>query len=285
MSALLSYRNLADAAPSVTGSAVANFPLSNLLTRQLSSTWRADTSVNPEILVDLGADAGAARVIALLGTNRAGPDTGGADMYVFGSADGASWSPLAMPSGPDDTGVPDLPRNVITIVEDAFMAGFPRYLRIIPRWIPVDGASYFEAGRLWIGDALVLPDECDGNWELSVVDSGRADESASKQVYINRGKRQRVLRMAVTLMPTEVAFGFSEGATSATGVPSMQDLMHHVGATGEVLALIRNGANAANAAIWARRAGIYGRLSGDSLTIRHDDGPNYSTNLSIIEES
>lgn len=285
MSALIFYRNTADTAREVSAPALANFPASNLLTRQLSATWRADLAGTPEIFMDRGADdTRPVRVVALLATNRAAAAATGEDIYVFGSDDNAAWYPISVTLGATDAGVPSLPGNAVTLVGESFVDTFPRYVRIRPRWIPKDGASFVEAGRLLLGDALVFPDECDGNWEFSVRDRGRIDEAAGLQVYPAVSKRQRVLRMAVTSVPTETAYGFSDDATEASAVPSLQDLMLHAGSTGEVLVLIRGSIDDAKTALWARRLGIYGHLTDDSLTIRHDDGPHYSTTLTFIEE-
>ncbi len=151
-----------------------------------------------------------------------------------------------------------------------------RYVKIET---PAFGGDYIEAGRLWIGDALVVPYGADANWTIGTHERGSVDESAGLEVYPSAKPRGRELRLSFTALDESWAFGVPEdGGTTVTDVPSFQDLHTHVGAIGEVIAMPRTDW------IWPRRIGIYGRLSDDSLSIRHVAGPVYSTSMRVIEE-
>jgi hypothetical protein len=279
MSALIAYRNLSDGVP-LSGAELPKFPLSNLQQRELSSTWRAEVTSAPVILLDLGA-VQVIRCVALIGANqemRSGDST-----MVETSIDGVNWSANWI-QAPVDDAARNLQKIVVALQPQDGSHSPARYLRITPGWTPANEATYYEAARLWISDAIVFPDEVDGNWELGVRDRGRIDESGGLQVRADVRKKQRTLRMAITAVPTEVAFGFADDAIDAEDIPSLQDMMLHAGSTGEVLALIRNYGSPENAALWMRRLGIYGHLTDDSLFIRHDDGPHHSATLTIIEE-
>lgn len=287
MSVLISYRNLADTAPVISGPDLPNFPLSNLRVRQLSATWRAEIygSEPPEIFVDRGVGAGPIRVIALLATNRYRPDTEGKDVEILYSHNNALWSLIPNIVGAPDIGCPGLPNNVIGLVGDELLEMPPRYLRIVPKWQPSGDSEYYEAGRLWIGDAIVLPKGCDSGWGFGVRDRGRDDETDGLQVYADPRKKQRWLRLPLSGVPTATAYGYADSAIRALDVPSLQDMMLHAGKIEPVLAFHRyDDASAANTAIWARRTGVYGRLTEDSLQIDHESGPNYKATLTIREE-
>lgn len=287
MSALLVYRNLADTAAEVSGPENLNFPISFLLKRQLAETWRAAVADSPEIFVDLG-EIKALRIIALLATNATISAGYHEDLIAFGSSNGDGWFPLLIGTAANDLGVPSLPNNIIHVLDDTW-SEIPqvRYLRILPQWTPRDGAPYYEAGRLWIADALVLPDEVDGNWEFSVRTRGSTADSFGGQTYADKRKMQRVLQLSATNVSTEIAYGFADDALSAADVPSLQDMMLHAGngSGSEVMVLIRNYGAPASASIWMRRLGIYGHLTDDSLRIRHEEGPLHSVNLTFLEES
>lgn len=275
MSALIAYRNLADAA-TLTASAVAGFPVTNLQTRQLSTRWRLatpDSSVHT-VAVDLGSIK-TVRVVALLSQINFG-DAGATALRL--SEDGVTWTETSLMAEPD-LGVPGLAPNLIRVIEAGVSA---RYIEIK---LKRENASpaYIEAGRLWIGDALIIPYGADSDWSISTRERGTVDESAGLEVYPSAKRKGRELRMSFSVLDVAYAYGTPAGADGGTwvipsDVPSFQDLHTHVGAIGEVIALPRT------SYIWPRRVGIYGRLSEDSLSIQHIVGPNYSTSLRVIEE-
>lgn len=278
MAALIAYRNLADQA-SLSGAALPGFPPTNLQTRQLDTVWRAHTAGATQITVDLGS-AQTVSMVALLAINSGARSA--SDLTVEYSSNGSTWS-TAVASVPSDAGAPDLPRGLIARVRaqgsNPLSKLTTRYLRITASWATIGNANYREAGRLWVGNSIDVPEGCDAGWSLSNHDYGTLDRSAGQQVYADRRTRVRVLNVSMTGIDTSIAYGFAESATVAANVPSLDDLINYAGSTGEVIVAPR-----ADAPLWLRRTGIYGHLTPDSLRIRHLSGPNYACDLTIEEE-
>jgi hypothetical protein len=153
-----------------------------------------------------------------------------------------------------------------------------RCVRVAPGWISTDADGWRSIGRLWIGDALILPNGVDARWQQGVLEFGQLDTSAGRQAYENPAARSRTLMCPLSKLDTMQAFGFDEGDTSAADVPCIQSLQLDVGATGEVIVLPRT-----SSSIWMRRLGIYGHLA-KPPTIAHESGPYFSTTLRVIEE-
>lgn len=269
MSALIAYRNLSDAA-TLTGPAETGFPLSNLKTRQLSTRWRVLTpdDSDHDIVIDLGAEK-AVRVFAFLGcVNMA------RSMTMRTSADGVSWSAGISPTVVDDDGCPDLPDNIFFLTPGTTYVF--RYFKLSVK--RSSGAAFMEAGRLWVSMALDIPYGANSDWSISTRERGSVDESAGLQIYPSAKPRGRELRMSFGALDVEYAYGVSDEVSPVSDVPSFQDLHTYAGAIGEVIAFPRTNH------VWPRRLGIYGRLSEDSLSIRHMAGPNYATEVRVIEE-
>lgn len=270
MSALIAYRNLADAA-TLSGPATSGFPLDNLKTRQLSTRWRVatpDSSVHT-VAVDLGSIK-TVNVVALLSCGGVA-SSGAASLRL--SENGSTWTELNIENY-TDYGAQELPHNIIRVIDDGIEA---RYIEVKVKRASVSN-TYIEAGRLWIGSALIIPYGANSDWEISTRERGDLDESAGLQVYPSAKPRGRELRMRFFPLDVSLAFGTSDGGVTGSLVPSFQDLHTYAGGIGEVLAIPRT------SNIWPRRIGIYGHLSEDSLSIRHEAGPNYSTSVRVIEE-
>jgi len=272
MSAIISYRNLADAA-ALTGSATINFPLANLQTRQLAKVWRQNAGFPHSITADLGT-AQQVALVALLNINCATRAVG--DCVIEASNDSITWVPASF-TLPADAGAPDLPRALFAYIPGFHVAA--RYIRLTPAWARIGGAAYYEAGRLWIGNTIDIPSGCDAGWALGGQDFGSLDRSAGLQFYADRLPRGRILRMPCTGLATTIAYGFADKATVGTNVPSFDDFINYAGSTGEVIA-----AHRADSPLWVRRSAIYGHLSPDSLLLSHHAGPNYAWNGTVIEE-
>jgi hypothetical protein len=263
MSALIAYRNLADSAI-VTGPENAGFPLTNLATRQLSTKWRGPNT-GVEIVIDLLTDT-TVRLVAMLSHNMLIGQT----ISVYSSPDGTSWTFVAQ-SVSTDLGVPDLPQNAFVVIDGGVLT---RYVKVSMAGAPL---AYLEAGRLWIGDALVIPYGANSDWGIKTRERGTVDESDGLEIYPSKKPNGRELRMSFSPTSIALAYGTQDGVT-ALNVPSFQDLHTYASAIGEVIAFPRS------SGIWPRRVGVYGRLTEDSLDIRHLAGPNYSTDVRVIEE-
>ncbi len=277
MGALISYRNHADSAVlSLTGGAVAGYPVANLQTRQLSHVARMTAAASPQIVVDLGI-ARFVSVVGLFNINASALTSGSCAIEY--SVDGLTWTP-AVVAIPGDSGVPDLPRCLLLIIPpDGFGdPQFVRYLRIRPLWARIGAAAYYEIGRLWVGDALVIKEGCDKGFDIGFVDSGALDFSAGNQAYEDKRERVRVLRVRFGTLTTLQAYGMDDLAGGAVDVASFQDLQMAVGLTGEVIVIPRS-----DTALWIRRAGIYGHIAGP-WSIKHLAGGRHSAEFSVQEE-
>jgi len=278
MSALVGYRNLADAATVTATASLIGYPITNVQVRQLSATWRANASSNPKIVIDLGTQK-SIMLVALLGINAGAFSIG--DATIEYSTDGVSWTPDPSVVLPGDGGSPDLPRCLIVRIPPQLLGvkRQTRWIRITPAWNRLGGAPYFEVGRLWISDAIEFPDSIDSAWTLLASDSGSIDDSRGLQVYEDKGSRGRVLRARFPAMKTEQAYGFAETDASAVNAPSVDDLFMAAGKTGEVLFIPR-----ADSPLWIRRTAIYGHLTPDSLALGHLAGNRYSWDATVEEE-
>lgn len=273
MSALIAYRNLFDAwpfdidgGPGTDNQPLAGYPLANLKLRQLSSVTRItnlDTgSGNPLFIPFAPVSAVTANVVVVYGY----PPSQITFEGTLGSASVLNFST-------DDSGIGLPPLRVFLIpssIGDLERMTFEYGLVFPP--------NYIELARVYVANALVLPNGVDATWSLGVDDSGSLDASHGRQWYEAAGVRTRRLDISIAQMPTEVAFGFPEGATSAYPQPSIQDLQLQAGATGEIVVVPRS-----SNGLWIRRAAVYGHME-RAPAIRHAAGPNFSTQFSVIEE-
>jgi hypothetical protein len=285
--ALLAYRNDADTATVSLGmgGTLAGFPLSNLALRQLSKVARLNLAGPPRIDVDLGAVQNV-KLIALLALGNVQP-TAAVDLVVQYSQNGSTWF-TATVDIVNDAGVTTLPTGVFLVPVKAGPDGSPtgdgvgvraRYLRLTPNWVPIAG-SYRDIGRLWVSDALVIPAGVDGDFELDFIDTGTLDASDGSQFYESKKTRTRALRVNLSAMPAQTAYGFADNASSALDVPSIQGLQMEAGCTSEIIVLPRT-----TSGLWVRRMGVYGHVDANARpTIRKTAGDSYSTSFTAIEE-
>ncbi len=271
MGALISYRNRIDTATLSASNVLAGYPLTNLQTRQLAKVCRLDSLGDPTITIDLGA-AMRTDVIAALGTNAASAATGNTAIS-WATSPGGPWTTISGPTA-NDAAVPDLPRSII--VSHGVDAPV-RYWRFKPQWSRVGGAAYFEIGRLWLGPAIMVPEGCASDWGMGFLDRGTLDASGGWQMFEDARPRVPRLRMRFEV-ETELAYGYTEGATSSTDVPCFQDMQMAAGVTGEVIAAPR-----ASSLLWLRHAGIYGHVE-SPFEITHLAGQRFGVEFAIVGE-
>lgn len=258
---------------------VDGYPLDNLRSRQLSDTARWLTAGLPGIvsLDVILPEPKPVAVVGLLGANfREANHVANLTVNTYAAG---NWTEPYTVVDNQDRGVRGLPYNLIAAMplQDG---GAPvvEALRITAEWDAI-GALFTEAARLWVGDAIIIPTGVDAQWDLSVIDTGRVEESKGKQAYEDPGPRIRQINCTLTQMEAPLAFGFAEGAVEAPDVPSFNDLQLAAGATGEVLVITR-----AETPVWVRRTAVYGRMAGAAPKIAHVGGGYYSTSISAIEE-
>lgn len=264
----VTYRNLIDEATlTLTGGAIAEFPVANLQTRQLGETCRMTAAATPRVNIDLGS-AKLSDVIALLNINEANAVAWG--VTVEYSSNGIGWS-SAGTFTLNDAGVPELPRLII--LAHGIDAPY-RYWRVTPSWVRPVGVPYYELGRLWLGPAIKA--KC-APLPLGFRDAGKLDASAGEQNYEDERIRPRRARLVFSC-ETLQAYGFEHDASLALDVPSFQGLQMAAGTTGELIAIPRTSSR-----LWMRRTAIYGHLTKD-FTIVNTAGQNYTVDLEIVEE-
>ena len=212
--------------------------------------------------------------VAALGVNRGPSSRASADLVVAtGSSLGGPWTPTVL-SLPADAGVPALPRHIIGTV-----AVSTQYMRITPGWAVPPGVTYRELGRLFLGPLLALSKGPSEGWGFTVLDDGEVDVSDGRQAYEDARDHGRSLSIACANLSVQEAYGFSSTDSSGGDVPSIQDMLMTVGATGEVIAIHRM-----DSPLWIARTAIYGRLTKDSLRIQHVAGDTYRWDATLIEE-
>jgi hypothetical protein len=278
MSAIFLYKNLFDAATSVTGDGtVTGYPVTNLNLRQLSSRWRCSAFGTPKLTINFGA-AKSFRCIVLAGIN-AGSASRNNDVTIEYSTDGSSWTSATF-TLPVDAGCDSLPRTLVVMVGSAISPISRQYVRIGPNWTRAGGTSYYEIARVLIGNVLEIPEGCETGWTEGIYDPGQVDSSAGNQIYGDPRSTGRQITMPFPGgVPNLIARGFSPTATSASDVPSFQDMFLTIGATKEVFA-----AHTSESPLWLRRTGIYGRLTPESLALTKLPGDFHAANVTIIEE-
>ncbi len=272
--AVISYRNEVDTAV-LSGGATVECPLTNLQVRQLSTTWRCNVSGATPTVVDFGA-AKTIRLVALANTN-ARHDQANTTKVEY-STNGIAWTDAGVTwarEGQQPAKSKDIAGMLIAVLPTGILA---RYWRITPAWSRVDAATYYEAGRLWLGDAIVVPDGVEAGWSRGFTDAGRLDFAAGLEAYEDPRPRARAISFSFSALPPEIAYGFAESAASSGTTPSFDGLQMEAGLTGEVIAV-----PVTRTPLWARRTGVYGHIA-DSWQIRHQAGPNYAADLRVIEE-
>ena len=134
-------------------------------------------------------------------------------------------------------------------------------------------------GRLWIGEALVLPDGIDAGWQMGFRDSGSLDATDGQQWVQSPGVITRVLTIPLEgARDTEIHWGFAEGSEIVTNAMSLNALQLEAGVTGEVIAVART-----LTTLWTSRAMVYGHID-SPWAIGHTAGPFWGGSLTVVEE-
>lgn len=134
-------------------------------------------------------------------------------------------------------------------------------------------------GRLWISDALTLPDGVDAGWSMSFRDTGTLDPTSGGQWVPSPGVRSRVLTIPLEAACSGVyAWGFDDEARAITQPQNLHALQLQAGTTGEVIAIART-----RTPLWARQSAVYGHID-QPFAITHKAGPYWGSTLSIVEE-
>ena len=134
-------------------------------------------------------------------------------------------------------------------------------------------------GRLWIGEALVLPDGIDAGWQMGFRDSGSLDATDGQQWVRSLGVITREVQIPLEgARDTEIHWGFAEGSEIVTNAMSLNALQLEAGVTGEVIAVAR-----ALTTLWTSRTMVYGHID-SPWAIGHTAGPYWGGSLTVVEE-
>lgn len=134
-------------------------------------------------------------------------------------------------------------------------------------------------GRLWIGEALVLPDGIDAGWQMGFRDSGSLDATDGQQWVRSLGVITREVQIPLEgERDTEIHWGFAEGSEIVTNAMSLNALQLEAGVTGEVIAVART-----LTTLWTSRTMVYGHID-SPWAIGHSAGPYWGGSLTVVEE-
>ncbi|MFA5589789.1 MAG: hypothetical protein WDA70_03600 [Lysobacteraceae bacterium] len=137
----------------------------------------------------------------------------------------------------------------------------------------------FSLGRLWVGDALVLPDGIDAGWSMTFRDSGSLDATDGQQWVQSPGVITRVMTIPLEgARDTETHWGFADGSEAISNRMSLHALQLEAGVTGEVIAVART-----STATWVNRTMVYGHID-SPWAIGHSAGPYWGGSLTVVEE-
>lgn len=273
MSALIAYRNLADSwpfnidgGPGTNNQPLVGYPLANIKQRQLASVSRITNldvgSGNPLWIPFAPLAPVTANLVVVYGNIPLG-------VGVEGTLD--SGSVVTFSTDYSDIGLPPISFFLIP-------ASYGDVVKVTLEYGLVFPPDYIELARVYVANALVVPQGVDATWSLGADDAGSLEASFGRQWYEAAGIRTRRLSVSLAAISTEIAFGYAEGAGSASDVPSIQAMQIQAGTTGEVIVIPRAGSG-----LWIRRAAVYGHFE-RMPAIRHRDGPLYSTDFTVIEE-
>lgn len=282
--ALFSFDNYADSATITSTSSIEPaLPLLNLKDRRIALKCR---TVNKLTAFNIRVDFGAfkqIKLISLLGFNMTstGFFLSSFSCSITASSTGFGVAPFSynQPSvGIIDRPPIGMPVNFFHAVNGGAGAT-GRYWELNFTFGNFD--SYYQAGRLWMGDGILIPEGVDNEWAQTIRDPSEITRSRGQQVYANGKAKYRQTSVRLSPVTRDVMFG--EVPPLAISMErNIQEMLFIAGRTGEVIVIPRigDGSNVENQ--FVNRTGMYGVFS-DEPTIRKLAGDNYSVDLSIEE--
>lgn len=144
-------------------------------------------------------------------------------------------------------------------------------------WSSLDSQP-FGLARLWLGEAIDLPDGVDAQWRMGFRDSGTLDQTDGQQVVPTAGIITSTVQVTLGAVDTETAWGFQDNGTTVTKADNLRAMQLEAGTTGEVIVVPRTGT-----ALWAQASTIYGHID-TPWEIEHVAGPNWRASFTLSEE-
>jgi len=287
---IFSYTNLVDLATTTlaAGTGVtyqASLPLSNLKDHRVSNKARTTNTTNHmKFTLDFGTSQ-QIKCIALMGMNFAQnfvADTAPALNAVVIVAGYSNVSPTGFEVGTEVVQYSDWsPRAIPPIVAYSPNngAGFNvRYVNIETYWLLDTGVTYYEAGRLWVGNAIVLPGGVEEGWQQTIKDNSSIVRSRGGQIYSDIRARYRSLRIEASLLSQAQAIGDYSNLQL-----NFQEMFLNAGNNSEVLVIPRSGANSSFADNQLNsRLASYGVFTQEPV-ITNLPGNNYKVQMEIAD--
>jgi hypothetical protein len=283
-SAVVSYANYIDSDDTVLtldgATASADHPISNLKLRGLGDYLQLDTEFDPLVIdADLG-EVKEINFVAMMGLGTMDPAFIQMLRFnIYESADGVSYTLVAQISVNDFA-----PMYLPGILFGFIQAGFStRYLRV-----QYNGSALQEPkrlARLWADKALILENVVEDSPDFSFRDAGELSETDGQQYVEFRKLRTKSLSLTLRGLSTLQAWGFSNGASQALNVPSINGMQFAAGLTGEVIVLpIAATADPETDTLWQRRTGVYGHIVSPYQITRDMNAESWRTSFTVQEE-
>lgn len=278
--ALFSFENFADSATlSSTTGIVASLPLSNLKDRRIALKARTTNilsgfNINADLLSPKKV-----RILGLIGANVTKSVDAGINVVVTASNTGFGVAPLILDESffVNDRFPYGINPSLFAIINSG-QGVTARYWELTYFWNTV-GFNYYEAGRLWVGDGILLPDGVENDWSQTIKDPSTISRSRGQQVYADVKQRYRKLNFSLGSLSKKIVFGDPDVSPMPL---HFQQMFLTAGVTGEVLVIPRCGNNSVDENQFINRTAAYGVFS-EEHTVRKEPGDNYSVNLSIEE--
>jgi hypothetical protein len=273
---------------------VAALPLTNLQDHRLSKRARTSGSLSNTFGVGIDMTAiptafGLAvpvKVVALCGLNFANADPLPTQNTISFNINFSNVSIGATDVGTITTGTvidnspSGMPANLFVVVNGN--TGFTcKYISITASWS--NTSTFYEAGRLWIGDAIVLPLAVEEGWTQTIKDLSIIQRSRGGQIYSDIRQRYRSTRIEVRNVQRPQVFAASAGASAQ--LPTFQEMFLNMGVSTEGLIIPRSQLNTSFASdnyAFMNHTGIYGVFA-TQPTIINTSGDSYNISMEFDE--
>lgn len=190
-------------------------------------------------------------------------------------------------------GATDIGQATLTNILDIVPAGMPCNMFIAvngntgftSKFISMDiswtssGLSFFEAGRLWVGDAIVMPAAIEEGWQQTIQDLSTIQRSRGGQIYSDIRQRYRNTKIEIKQVQRTSIF-----APQGINLPNFQSMFLNAGMSSEVLVIPRSNINNSDleSACFMNHTGVYGVFA-QKPVISNVSGDIYNLSMELDE--
>lgn len=137
-------------------------------------------------------------------------------------------------------------------------------------------------GRIWIGNAVEIPNGVDADWTFGIAEAGHVAVSRGGQAYANRAQVLKTLSVNLSGEALDARQAFGIGVTtSPEGIRHASDWLSDAAITcgeqGNIIVVPRSDGD------WPMRTAVYGRVTGP-IRITHVAGDYYQSSIDVVEE-